>query len=32
MESHFGYEERQLLGILSALRLEADPHAFLGPL
>ncbi len=32
MESHFGYEERQLLGVLSALRLEADPRAFLGPL
>ena len=31
MESHFRYEERQLLGILSALRLPADPHA-LGPL
>ena len=32
MESHFSYEERQLLGILSALRLSADPHALLGPL
>jgi hemerythrin-like domain-containing protein len=32
MESHFRYEERQLLGILSALRLAADPHALLGPL
>jgi hemerythrin-like domain-containing protein len=32
MESHFSYEERQLLGILSALRLIADPHALLGPL
>jgi hemerythrin-like domain-containing protein len=32
MESHFSYEERQLLGILSALRLAADPHALLGPL
>ena len=32
MESHFRYEERQLLGILSALRLSADPHALLGPL
>ena len=32
MESHFAYEERQLLGILSALDLEADPRALLGPL
>ena len=32
MESHFNYEERQLLDTLSTLRLEADPHAFLGPL
>jgi hemerythrin-like domain-containing protein len=32
MESHFSYEERQLLGILSELRLAADPHALLGPL
>jgi hemerythrin-like domain-containing protein len=32
MESHFGYEERQLLDVLSALSLEADPHALLGPL
>jgi hemerythrin-like domain-containing protein len=32
VESHFTYEERQLLGILSALQLEADPHALLGPL
>ena len=31
MDSHFSYEERQLAGILSALHLEADPHAFLGP-
>lgn len=32
MESHFRYEERQLLDVLSALDLEADPHALLGPL
>lgn len=32
MESHFSYEERQLLGILSSLRLSADPHTLLGPL
>ena len=32
MESHFNYEERQLLDTLSALHLEADPHTFLGPL
>jgi hypothetical protein len=32
MESHFRYEERQLLDALSELRLEADPHALLGPL
>lgn len=32
MESHFGYEERQLLDILSALELHADPHTLLGPL
>jgi hemerythrin-like domain-containing protein len=32
MESHFNYEERQLLDALSALRLEADPRTFLGPL
>jgi len=32
MESHFNYEERQLLEILSALDLVADPHAVLGPL
>jgi hemerythrin-like domain-containing protein len=31
MESHFSYEERQLLDTLSALDLEADPHALLGP-
>ena len=32
MESHFSYEERKLLGILSALHLAADPQALLGPL
>jgi hypothetical protein len=31
MESHFSYEERQLLDTLSALELEAGPHAVLGP-
>jgi hypothetical protein len=32
MESHFSYEERQLLYVLAALDLEADPHTLLGPL
>ena len=32
MESHFNYEERQLLGILSPLVLIADPDTLLGPL
>lgn len=32
MESHFNYEERQLLDTLSTLDLVADPHALLGPL
>ncbi len=32
MESHFRYEERELLDILSELDLDADPHAVLGPL
>lgn len=32
MESHFGYEERQLLSVLDALALRADPHDVLGPL
>jgi hemerythrin-like domain-containing protein len=32
MESHFNYEERQLLDTLSALDVAADPHALLGPL
>jgi hemerythrin-like domain-containing protein len=32
MESHFRYEERQLLGVLTAFELDADPHTVLGPL
>jgi hypothetical protein len=32
MESHFRYEERQLLTVLETLALDADPHAVLGPL
>lgn len=32
MESHFGYEERQLLGVLETLELRADPARVLGPL
>lgn len=32
MESHFRYEERQLLDALATLRLDADPHRLLGPL
>jgi len=32
MESHFRYEERELLGILAALSLDADPRVLLGPL
>lgn len=32
MESHFAYEERQLLGILQQLDLRADPGEVLGPL
>ncbi|QEW04962.1 hemerythrin domain-containing protein [Microbacterium lushaniae] len=32
MESHFRYEERQLLEVLDALVLEADPTQVLGPL
>lgn len=32
MESHFRYEERQLLTVLDALRLSADPREVLGPL
>jgi hypothetical protein len=31
MESHFRYEERQLLGPLAALGLDADPRDLLGP-
>lgn len=32
MESHFRYEERQLLTVLEALALDADPKRVLGPL
>ncbi|WP_026926952.1 hemerythrin domain-containing protein [Granulicoccus phenolivorans] len=32
MESHFAYEERQLLTVLDALALSADPATVLGPL
>ncbi|MFY1574869.1 hemerythrin domain-containing protein [Verrucosispora sp. WMMD703] len=32
MESHFRYEERQLLTVLDTLALDADPHDVLGPL
>src|SRR5699024_10321469 len=32
MESHFGYEERQLLTVLETLELQADPAQVLGPL
>lgn len=32
MESHFRYEERQLLRVLDTLALEADRDAVLGPL
>ncbi|WP_156759352.1 hemerythrin domain-containing protein [Microbacterium karelineae] len=32
MESHFRYEERQLLVVLEALELDADPRRVLGPL
>lgn len=32
MESHFGYEERQLLRVLDALALPSDPADALGPL
>jgi hypothetical protein len=31
MESHFRYEERQLLAPLATLDLDADPRALLGP-
>ncbi|WP_229117473.1 hemerythrin domain-containing protein [Enemella dayhoffiae] len=32
MESHFHYEERQLLEVLETLALNADPRRVLGPL
>ena len=32
MESHFRYEERQLLGVLATLQLDRDPERLLGPL
>jgi hemerythrin-like domain-containing protein len=32
MESHFRYEERQLLKVLETLALDADPQQVLGPL
>ena len=32
IESHFRYEERQLLDVLSVLELVADPRTLLGPL
>ncbi|MFC7458213.1 hemerythrin domain-containing protein [Brachybacterium sp. GCM10030267] len=32
MESHFRYEERQLLSVLSALELDAERSTVLGPL
>ncbi|MGC3955762.1 MAG: hemerythrin domain-containing protein [Propionicimonas sp.] len=32
MESHFRYEERQLLAVLDTLALQADPRDVLGPL
>jgi hemerythrin-like domain-containing protein len=32
MESHFSYEERQLLEVLATLDLTADPNDLLGPL
>lgn len=32
MESHFRYEERQLLVVLETLALDADPKRVLGPL
>lgn len=32
MESHFRFEERELLGILSSLELDADPRVVFGPL
>ncbi|NQX14206.1 hemerythrin domain-containing protein [Microbacteriaceae bacterium VKM Ac-2855] len=32
MESHFRFEERQLLSVLEELRLDADPRDVFGPL
>ena len=32
MENHFRYEERQLLGVLESLELEAVPREVLGPI
>jgi hypothetical protein len=32
MESHFRYEERQLLSVLETLSLDAPPEEVLGPL
>ncbi len=32
MDSHFRYEERQLLAVLEGLALQGDPHDVLGPL
>lgn len=32
METHFRYEERQLLGVLETLELTVDPREALGPL
>ena len=32
MESHFRYEEAQLLTVLETLALDADPRRVLGPL
>lgn len=32
MESHFRFEERQLLEVLESLALNADPKRVLGPL
>ncbi|MQM26705.1 hemerythrin domain-containing protein [Glycomyces sp. NEAU-7082] len=32
METHFGYEERQLLTVLDTLALEGDPRTLLGDL
>lgn len=32
MESHFSYEERELLDALATLDVDADPRALLGPL